>query len=49
MKRYFLTRTVREQVLLLAFVLLAAGAWLIGDVGRVRDRWLEYRSLRAGQ
>lgn len=49
MKRYFLTRTVREQVLVLAFVLLAAGAWLIGGVGRVRDRWLEYRSLRAGQ
>ena len=49
MKRYFLTRTVREQVLVLAFVLLAAVAWLTGGVGRARDRWLEYRSLRAGE
>lgn len=49
MKRYFLTRSVREQVLLLAFVLLAAATWLASGIGRARERWLEHRSLRAGQ
>jgi len=49
MRRYFLTRSVREQVLLLAFVVLAAVSWIFSGIGRARDRWLEHRALRAGQ
>ena len=46
MKRFFLTRSLREKALLGAFVGLVAVAWLFGAVGRARARWQEWSSLR---
>lgn len=46
MKRYFLTRTVREKALLVAFATLVALAWLLSAAGRARMRWQEWGSLR---
>lgn len=49
MKRYFLTRTVREKALLLAFVGIAALAWLVSVVGRAQTHWQDWRSVRADE
>lgn len=45
MKRYFLTRSMREKALLVAFVALGAGAWLISAIGRARVVVSEWRSV----
>jgi len=47
MKRFFLSRSGRERVLLLAFAGIAAMAWLLGVADRTRVLWQEQRSLRA--
>ncbi len=47
MKRYFMTRSMREKALLVAFVGLASLAWLISASGRSRLMVQEARSLAA--
>ena len=47
MKRYFFTRSMREKVLLVAFVAVAASAWLLSAVGRARGTWNDTRLLLA--
>jgi hypothetical protein len=47
MKRYFLTRSMREKALLVAFVSLASLAWLLSAVGRTRVAVQDARSLAA--
>lgn len=46
MKRYFLTRSLREKALLTSFVGLVALAWLFSALGRARVRGQEWSSLR---
>lgn len=46
MKRFFLTRTLREKGLLVAFVALVAIVWLVSAAGRTRLRIADWRSLR---
>ncbi len=46
MKKYFLSRSSREKLLVLALVGVAALAWLFGALGRTRQRWDEWRSLQ---
>jgi hypothetical protein len=46
MKRFFLTRSLREKTLLVAFVALVTIVWLISASGRTRTRLAEWRSLR---
>jgi hypothetical protein len=45
MKRFFLTRSTREKGLLVAFVALGAGAWMISGLGRARAVAAEWRSV----
>lgn len=47
MKRYFLTRSLREKALLVAFVAIAAFIWFLSTAGRARVMWEEARLLRA--
>lgn len=47
MKRFILTRSLREKALLVAFVSLVALVWLLSTGGRARARLGEWRSLRA--
>lgn len=49
MKRYFLTRTMREKLLVVAFVVLAAGLWLLSAAGRGRILWQEARAVAASR
>ena len=49
MKRFFLGRSGREKILLLAFAGIAAVVWLLGTLGRTRAMWLERNSLQAEQ
>ena len=49
MKRFFLGRSGREQLLLLAFAALLAVAWLLGAIGRARLVAEEWRLVRAEQ
>lgn len=44
MKRFFLARSLREKVLLAAFVGLAALTWFFSALGRARVLGLEWRS-----
>lgn len=44
MRRFFLARTMRERALLLAFLLLAAAAWLPSALGRLAVWRREWRS-----
>lgn len=44
MKRFFLTRSLREKVLLTAFVALAALTWFFSALGRARVLGLEWRA-----
>lgn len=46
MKRYFFTRSMREKALLVAFVSMAALAWLISAFGRSRVMAQEWRSTQ---
>lgn len=43
-KAYFLSRLLREKVMLLVFVGLGAIVWIAGISGRVSRAWVEYRS-----
>ncbi|HET7535483.1 MAG TPA: hypothetical protein VFJ90_03460 [Candidatus Didemnitutus sp.] len=45
MKRFYLSRSAREKLLLLALVGTAAIAWLFGALGRTHTRWSEWREL----
>jgi hypothetical protein len=47
LQQYFLTRSGREKLLLLALVGSAAIAWLFGAASRSRQRFDDWRSLRA--
>ncbi len=47
MKHFYLKRSVREKMLLLAFAGIAAGAWLLGLTGRAQQLWRDGRTLRA--
>jgi hypothetical protein len=47
MKRYFLTRSMREKALLVAFVSLASLAWLLSAFGRSRVMVQDARSVAA--
>lgn len=47
MKRYFLTRSMREKALLVAFVSLASLAWLLSAFGRSRVMVQEAQSVAA--
>jgi hypothetical protein len=47
MKRFFLSRSGREQGLLLAFAVLLAAAWLVGAIGRARGAGEIWRLIRA--
>ncbi len=52
MRKFFLSRTGREQGLMLAFAILAAGAWLMGGVARARalaQDWGQVRAEREAQ
>jgi len=44
MKAFFLSRLLREKVLLLAFVLIGAGIWLSSVSDRVGARWRAIRT-----
>lgn len=46
MKKFFFSRSLREKILLLAFLGIAALAWLLSTTGRARQRWQEWASLR---
>jgi len=48
-KRFFLTRSLREKVLLVAFVGLAAAIWLASAAGRTRVLVQEARSVAAAR
>lgn len=47
MKRYFLTRSMREKVLLVGFVSIAALVWFLSASGRARAVWQEFQLVRA--
>lgn len=47
MKKFFISRSLREKVLLLAFAGIAAVAWLLSTTSRARLRWQDWKSLRA--
>ncbi len=47
MKRFFLSRTPREQALMLAFAALAAGAWLLSVTSRAKTLAQDWRLVRA--
>jgi hypothetical protein len=47
MKRFFLSRSGREQGLLLAFAALLAVTWLLGAIGRARVAGENWRLIRA--
>ena len=46
LKAYFLSRLLREKLLLVGFIALAVAVWLSGFSGRVGDFWREQRVLR---
>jgi len=47
LQHYFLTRSTREKLLLLALSGTASLAWLLSAGGRTRQHWDDWRSLRA--
>lgn len=49
MKRYFITRSLREKALLVAFVGLGALVWVFSAAGRARGVAQEWRSLRSAR
>lgn len=47
MRNWFERRNRREQLLVTVFVVMAATAWLLGAIGRVRSRLDHWRSTQA--
>lgn len=47
MRAWFQARQRREQLLITAFIVIAAVVWLSSATGRFRTRWQEWRSARA--
>jgi len=47
MKAFFLSRVLREKILLLALVLVAALMWLFGAAGRASDFYRDYKTTTA--
>ncbi len=49
MKQYFLTRSLREKALLLAFIVIGALIWLSSSAGRTKIWVQEWRSVGAAR
>ncbi|MEO6001976.1 MAG: hypothetical protein ABIZ04_17770 [Opitutus sp.] len=46
LKRFFLSRLLREKLMLVLFVALVAIVWLVNFSSRTSRSWLEYRTTR---
>jgi hypothetical protein len=46
LKAFFLSRLLREKVMLVLFVALGAAMWLANFSGRASRAWIEYRTTR---
>ena len=46
LKAFFLSRLLREKIMMVLFVALGAIMWIAGISGRVSRAWTEYRSTR---